>query len=325
MKIRILSSKDIKQLLSMAQAIDVMREAFAGLTDNRVNVPLRTITEFEQPELNVFYKPCYSPEINAVGVKLLTQTKAGIKAPTIQGINILVDAKTGCFLAIIDGTYLTALRTGATSGLATGLLARKDAKVAAIFGAGAQGRTQLEAVCTTRKIERAYIFDTNKNAVENYIAEMKSCLSGTTLLRGENIRQLTDVDVICTATDANRPLFSCADLKKGVHINAVGSYKPHMQEIDAKIMKESHLYVDQKSACIAEAGDLIQPMKEGLLREEDIIAELGELVTGRSPCRQDEQAITVFKSVGIAVQDLVAAHAVYQKAVDQNMGVVVNI
>ena len=325
MKIRILSSKDIKQLLSMPQAIDLMRVAFAELTQNRVIVPLRTITEFEQPQLNVFYKPCYSTKTNVVGVKLLTQTKAGIVSPTIQGINILMDANTGCFLAIIDGTYLTALRTGATSGLATDLLARKDAQVAAIFGAGAQGRTQLEAICSVRKIERAFIFDTNKNAVENYIAEMKHCLGETTLVAGENVQQLREADVICTATSTSKPLFSFADVKKGAHINAVGSYKPYMQEIDAQIMKEGHLYVDQKSACIAEAGDLIQPMKEGLLREEDIIAELGELVTGRSLCRQNEQAITVFKSVGIAIQDLVAAHAVYQKAVVQNTGVLVDI
>lgn len=309
----------------MKESIDVMRHAFAELVHNRAHVPLRTITDFENPALKIFYKPCYLTQINTAGIKLLTQTNGGIKNPTIQGLNILVDMETGCFLAIIDGTYLTALRTGATSGLATKFLARKDAKVAAIFGAGAQGRTQLEAVCAAREIERAYIFDTNKKAVEKYIADMKSCLDGTIVLPGENLQQLKEVDIICTATGASAPLFSLSDIKPGVHINAIGSYKPHMQEIAPEIMKEAKVYVDQKSACLAEAGDFIKPIKEGLFHEKNIVAELGELVAEQKNGRESEQEITVFKSVGIAVQDLAAAYAVYQNAVAQNVGVMVEI
>jgi len=325
MTLRILSSEDVKRLLPMAKTIEVMRDAFVQLANNRVYVPLRTITELEQPELKIFYKPCYSPKLNLASVKLLSQTKAGIKAPTIQGANILIDSETGCFLAIVDGTYLTALRTGAASGLATDLLARKEAKVAAIFGAGAQGRTQLEAVCTVRKIEKAYIFDTNKNAVENYIAEMQPCLNGTLLLLGEDLRQLKEADVICTATNATKALFLHTNMKEGAHINAIGSYKPDMQEIDPQIMKNSKVYVDQKQACLAETGDLIKPIKEGLFCEDDIVGELGELVAGRSHGRQNEQEITVFKSVGLAVQDLLATHAVYQNALAQNRGATVEL
>ncbi|RPI42073.1 MAG: ornithine cyclodeaminase family protein, partial [Bacteroidetes bacterium] len=219
----------------------------------------------------------------------------------------------GEILSLIDGTYLTALRTGAASGIATRYLAREESETLAIFGCGAQGATQLEAICSVRPIKKVLLYDMNVHAARACRDRMQETL-GIPLSIEKGLGNLKKADVICTATGSEKPLFSITDIARGVHINAIGSFKPHMQEISPLIIQVSRLFVDSRSAVLRESGDLIKPIKEGLLPGTFIRDEIGDLINGDTEGRQSAGEITLFKSVGIAVQDLFVANAVYEKS-----------
>ena len=310
--IRILSKEDIRNALSIHQTIDAMSDAFAQLSDGTLQMPVRTVSDFD--DLTLLYKPAASPKDQTIGVKLLTQTGANRdrSLPIIQGIMILIDSVDGRFLALMDGAHITALRTGAASGLATKWLSNEDAKVAAIFGAGVQGRTQLSAICAVRNIEKAYIFDLSKEAVDTFIAEMQPQCSAKLIL-GTSNQALKEADIICTATDATKPLFELRDLKQGVHINAIGSFKPSMNEITEEVIAHALVYVDHKESVLKESGDLINPLQSGAISQSHIVGEIGSLINGQISGRTRKDQITLFKSVGVAAQDLAVAHAIYQK------------
>jgi len=199
------------------------------------------------------------------------------------------------------------------SGLATKYLARKDSNKLAIFGCGAQGRTQMQAVMNVREIAEVYLFDTDKAAMETFISDMQ-CSTDASLIECNNQEVLQEVDIICTATGAKKPLFRPEHLKRGVHINAIGAYKPDMQEIDSEIIKESSLFVDQREACLAEPGDILIPLNMGLIQSDHILADLGELASNKHQGRKSEDEYTVFKSVGLAVQDLYVANELYLRS-----------
>jgi ornithine cyclodeaminase len=247
---------------------------------------------------------------------------------TIHALVILVDAKTGQPQAVMDGTYLTALRTGAASGLATDLLARKDSRVAAIFGAGTQARTQLEAVCTVRNIERAWVYDVKPGVAQAYAKEMKTRgrpIPADIRVAKTSKQALREADVVCTATTSFRPVFADGNLKLGVHINGVGSYTPEMQEIPARTVVRSKVVVDSREASLAEAGDLIISIDGGLISNKNIHGEIGEVASGKIPGRESVEETTFFKSVGLAVQDVAVAEYVRQRAEELGLGLDVEI
>jgi ornithine cyclodeaminase len=240
----------------------------------------------------------------------------------IQAAVLAFDAETGRAIALLEGSSLTAIRTGAASGAAVDLLARPDSKIAAIFGAGAQGRTQLEATCTARKIETAFIVDPDPATAEAFAQEMKGRDPIPEDLRVARTPReaLEHADIICTATTSARPVFSDRDLRAGTHISAVGSYTPEMQEVPAETLQRARIFVDSRSAALEEAGDLIQPIGRGLFDESHIFGELGDVVLGRLSGRQSQEEITYFKSVGIAVQDALAAQAALKNARQLSIG-----
>lgn len=319
--IKVLSSTDIKELVTMKEAIDVVEEAYRDLSAGRVEMPLRTITDLGKEELTLFYKPSFIPSLGTVGIKLLSQYKqtAGPGNPTIQGIVILIDAGTNMIRAIVDGTYLTALRTGAATGVATRQLAREDASVLALFGAGAQGYTQFKAVCAVRKIKRVYIFDLNPEAIRRFIDFHKSC-TDVEFCVGDDTDVLKEVDIICTVTNSKSPLFKSEVLKRGVHINAIGSYNPGMRELPEDLFTYASLVVDHKDSCFSESGDIIIPLSEGMLDLSHYKGEIGDVLTGKAKGRETEEETTVFKSVGIAIQDLATACYAYRKACGREIG-----
>lgn len=240
----------------------------------------------------------------------------------IQAAILVFDPETGRAIALLEGSSLTAIRTGAASGAAIDLLARKDSSVAAIFGAGAQGRTQLEAACTARKIETAFIYDANVDKARAFVEEMngKGPIPRDIRVAG-NAKEATEpADVICTATTSLRPVFQDRDVKAGTHISAVGSYRPDMQEVPAETLQRARIFVDSRSASLEEAGDLIQPMQARLFDETHIYGELGEVVLGIKSGRESQEEITYFKSVGIAVQDAMAAQVALTNARKMNLG-----
>lgn len=310
----------------MEEAIETVVTAYSELSEGNIRMPLRTITDFGKEQLSIFYKPSSVDSIHTTGVKLLSHRKQGSinGNPALQGLVILIDSDNNTTKAIIDGAYLTALRTGAASGVATRYLARPDSSVLVIFGAGAQAYTQFEAVCCERAIEKAYIFARTENSVRKFIDYYQGRTS-VEILVGNNLDVLSEADIICTATPSEYPLFPTEKLKKGVHINAVGSYSTSMQELPDDIFLDSSLFVDHRESCFSETGDIIIPLSKGLLPEKNYKGELGDLINGKIDGRGSEDEITVFKSVGIAIQDLITGHYAYEKACREHIGTAVTL
>jgi ornithine cyclodeaminase/alanine dehydrogenase-like protein (mu-crystallin family) len=300
----------------MRQAIEAMKGAFAQLSAGQADVPLRVALQVERHSGVTLFMPAYLATDDQMAVKIVSvfNDNPAKGLPLIHALVVVLDPTTGRPAAVMDGTALTALRTGAVSGAATDLLARRGAHVAAIFGAGAQGRTQLEAVCAVRPIREAWVYDVVLERAVAYADEMSQRLSLPVGVAESPAGAVRRADVICTATTSSSPVFEDADVRPGTHVNAVGAYTPQMQEIPAETVLRAKVVIDHREASLAEAGDLLIPLQRGLMAEDHIYAELGELVSGRRPGRASSEEITLFKSVGVAVQDVAAAGAVLETA-----------
>lgn len=325
MKIKVFSAREIQKAVTMAQAIAAMKDVFAELSRGEVEIPLRTHLSVEEKSGITLFMPAYVPKTGFLGAKIVSVFPENWKKslPTIHAIVALIDAETGKPEAIFEGTYLTALRTGAASGLATDLLARKDAAVASIFGAGAQARTQLEAVCTVRPIAKVWVYDPVRQRAEAFAKEMKSRgqpIPSAVMVAGSPSSALREADVVCTVTTSKTPVFNDSDLKKGVHINAIGAFTPETREIPGETVARAKVFVDSLSAALSEAGDLIIPLKEGLIQESHFQGEIGALAAGLVPGRQSDKEITLFKSVGIAAQDIAVASVTFRAAARLGLG-----
>ncbi|MBE0713609.1 MAG: hypothetical protein IH583_14650 [Candidatus Aminicenantes bacterium] len=309
---RYITDDEVRRALTMPEAIRAVKETYIQLSTGQARVPARTSLEIPEFRTTALVMPAFLPRTKRLGLKLISlcEDNPSRGLPLIQAVAILMDAELGTPLAVMDASYLTAVRTGAASGVATDVLAAKDARVAAIFGAGVQGKTQLEAVAAVRPIRKVLVFDVDPRAAAAYAAEMGRRLS-LDVEPASSPEALREADIICTATTSTVPIFSDRDLKPGVHINAVGSYKPHVREIPGETIRRAKVYVDQKQACLEEAGDLIIPLREKLIDEGHILAEIGEVLAGLKPGRGSDDEVTVFKSVGNAALDLAMASLVF--------------
>lgn len=322
----VLTAEDVRQALPMDQTIEAMKSAYAALSAGRAEVPLRARLPIASHEAVSLFMPAYlqDDQGEALAVKIVSvfphNQDRGM--PIIYGAVIVLEADTGRLLAVLEGGALTAIRTGAGAGAATDLLARPDSRVAAIFGAGVQARTQLEAVCTARAIHTAWIYDPNPLSCQTFIEQLAGRGPIPTDLRPASTPEeaLSQADIVCTATTSPTPVFSNTHLKPGSHINAIGSYTPEMQEIPGETLARALVTVDSRSAVLSESGDLIIPIREGVLTKEHIHAEIGEIVLGTKSGRSDEQQITFFKSVGIAVQDAMAGRLALKNAREKGLG-----
>lgn len=305
----------------MRQAIDAMERAFSSLSSGECHVPMRVVTRLPASELLMLYKPAFVEKEKQATVKFLTQReKTGVTdKPSIQGIVLVIDSVTGEIVSIMDGGYITALRTGAASGLATRLLASEDAHTLALFGCGAQGKTQVEAVICERNIKKVLVFDIDRIRASRFIAELRVQLPVEMVLCTD-LSMLREADIICTATNASAPLFKREDIRKGLHINAIGSFQPHMQELDPWLIREARVFVDQAEQCMKESGDLIKPIMEGVINESHIAGEIGDLLLNRITGRESEDQITIFKSVGVAIQDYAVATDIYNYSLEKGFG-----
>jgi len=330
MKLKILSSRDISQVTTMTEAIAAVKEAYVQLSTGKAVMPLRTQVPVQSRDGMTLFMPAYLTTSDALGTKIVSVFPENLKRnlPTIHAVVITVNTETGKPQAIMDGTYLTALRTGAASGVATELMARTEACVTAIMGAGVQARPQLEAVCTVRAVEKVWVYDCVPEAAAAYVKDMKvhgTPIPGDISVAESPAQAVREADIICTATTSFKPVFNDDDLKQGVHINGVGSYTPEMQEIPSETVVRSKVVVDSRSACLAEAGDLIIPLKEGLITEDHIHGEIGEVAAGVLAGRESDYEVTFFKSVGLAVQDVAVAELIRQKAEELGLGADVEI
>lgn len=320
----ILTAEDVRKALPMGEAIEAMKNAYAALSGGTAVVPLRTRLPLPNSEALSLFMPAYvhALEEQALAIKVVSlfPTNPARGLAYIQAAVLVFDPETGRAIALLEGSSLTAIRTGAAGGAAIDLLARKESRVAAIFGAGAQGRTQLEAACTARPIEIAYIFDANPAKAQSFADEMRSTLAKDVRVAQSSKEAIQQADIICTATTSTEPVFDDQDIKAGTHISAVGSYTPEMQEVPAETLQRARIFVDSRAASLEEAGDLIQPLRAGLFDESHICGELGEIILGRKLGRQSDEQITYFKSVGIAVQDAMAAQVALTNARKMKIG-----
>jgi alanine dehydrogenase len=324
MQLRLLSADDVRRALPMSLAIDGVKEAFAQLSAGRVALPLRTRIDVADSQGSVLFMPAYLESSGDMAVKIVSVFPRNVAQgiPTLAAIVIVVETKTGQPIAILEGASLTAIRTGAASGAATDVLARDDAKHLAVFGSGAQARSQVEAVCTVRDIDRVRIFSLDPEAASAMAGELagRGPIPTDIIVAGSSAEAIAEADIICTATTSETPVFDGSLLRPGTHINAIGSYTPSMQEVDVDTLKRSRIVVDSREAVLAETGDLIIPIERGEIKADNIHAELGQIISGEKAGRTSPDQITFFKSVGVAVQDAVAAGRALARAKALGLG-----
>jgi ornithine cyclodeaminase/alanine dehydrogenase len=272
--------------------------------------------------------PAYLKDLGALACKIVTVYKDNPKKfniPTTIGKVLLQNPETGDVNCIMDGGYLTAVRTGAVSGVATKYLARTDSnQKVGIYGTGVQAKMQLWAVSLVRDISNVLVYDLSKESAAQFVNEMSEKLNLKISIAG-NPDELLDTDIICAATSSATPLFDGAKLKEGTHINGIGSHTPNARELDTETILRSKFVGDSKEACFNEAGDIIIPLNEGLIKESHFYAELGEILIGKKEARTSNKEITVFKSNGLAIQDVATAKLIYDKALKAGIGANIEI
>jgi len=323
MKILILNHDEVVQLLPMKECIAIMREALIKLALGEVHQPLRTIVRPPDAAGVMGLMPSYvGGDQAAYGLKTVCvfpgNPAKGKDAH--QGAVLLFSAETGELLALVNASAITAIRTAAVSGVATDLLARDDASDLAIIGAGVQARTHLKAIAEVRPLKRCRVASRNIEHARRLAEEM----SGSVPFAIEPVETVTKAlagaDLVATVTNSKEPVVHREWISPGVHLNVVGSSTPHAREVDTATIADSALFVDRRESTLNEAGDYLFAMREGAIGPEHIRAELGEVLTGKKPGRTSSQEVTLFKSLGLAVEDLAAANYLYQKARETNAG-----
>ena len=309
----ILNKNQINKLVTMKEAILTMKTAFVQLSKREANIPVRLSTDIPGKNATSLVMPAYLLDSPYYTVKVVSVNYSNPQKglPLLHSSVQVFDASKGNIVATLDGESITAIRTGAVSGLATGILAKKDAKVGAIFGTGVQAKSQVEAILFVKNLEKILVFSRTKESAElfcNLIYDTFGIKAST-----GNKDSLKEADVICTATPSKKPLFDHSDLNLGVHINAIGSFKPHMQEIGIETVINSKVIVDNREACEVEAGDLIIPVEEKKWSFNLVHGELGQVILGEVSGRDSDDEITLFKSVGNAIQDLALANLIMKK------------
>jgi len=319
----LLSRKDLRKLLTMGEVIEAVEKGFCEYKAGRCAVPVRLPVKIEKAEGVFLFMPSYLEREGSFGTKIVSVFPGNLSLglSTLQSVYLLNDPTTGEFLALMDGILLTGMRTGATSAVATKHLSRKDAETLGIIGTGAQATFQVEAICKVRSIRRILVYDKDQGMAENFSKIAFESLQIPVKVMPTPREVITDSDILVTVTTSKVPVFDGRDLKAGTHINAVGAYSPEMREVDEVTVKNSKIVVDTYEGCMAEAGDLLIPMRDGKLSKESIYADLGEIVLGKKPGRIRDDEITLFESVGFALEDLVTARLAYQKAKERGMGV----
>jgi ornithine cyclodeaminase/alanine dehydrogenase-like protein (mu-crystallin family) len=320
-----LTKDDIRQTVSMREAIELVKQAFAELSEGNAQVPLRTFIDVTPGRDTMFMMPAYLPSLQALGFKMISifQENGKRGLPVGNALVCALNPETGVPEALMNGAYLTALRTGAVSGASTQLMAREDARHLVVIGSGTQGVTQAAAVCEVRDIERITVVYRHEQSWERYRAmiaadwpELGDRLLGTT----DAAAAVREADVVCLATTSKVPVFDDAWIRPGTHVSGVGSFTPQMQEAPADFVARARVVVDMREHALEEAGDLIIPLHDGTIHEDHIVGELGEVVLGKVAGRTSDDEVTFFKSVGNAVQDMAVASAAFRAAKTMGLG-----
>lgn len=301
------SDPQIRSAISIPEAIRVIHEAFARDFHSSLQMPVRSHLNVGPSILLVM--PCHDSELDAAGVKTVTvNPDSGVHATYT-----LLNPGTGAVLAVMEADYLTDLRTAATSAVATDLLARRDAQTLGIFGAGRQARIHFTVLPEVRKFHR-FLVCGSRNSDLNDFCKVMSTESGMEIEPVDVETCAREADVLCTCTTAHEPLFDGHLLRPGTHLNLVGAFQPHTREVDDETVKRARVVVDTYDGALSEAGDVLIPLANGAITREHIIADLHEIASGKKRGRTAPEDITLFKSVGCALEDLVVARLVWEKS-----------
>lgn len=308
----------------MSDTIAAMADAFTQLSSNAADVPLRI--GLQASDGISLFMPAHLRDSHALGLKVVSVRahNPARNLPSILALVALIDEETGAPLALMDGTTITAMRTAAGSGLATKYLARADAKIATIIGAGPQGRAHAQAMREVRAIEEVRITSAHFESAQKLVEELSSTMPVRAIATANEA--VRGADIICCCTSSPTPVFDGHHLKAGAHINAIGAYTPTTRETDNETIRRANkIVVDSRATVPHEAGDLVIPIQAGIISEQDIYAELGELVLGEKAGRQSDDEVTLFKSVGNAAQDVAAAQAALKRAEALGIGTTIDL
>jgi len=324
MAVRLLSRADVQRVLDMTDTIDILDKAFLDLAEGRADMPQRTPIGVPDHGGIALFMPAYLKGMGAIGAKIVTvfkdnPSKYGLA--TVLGTIMLLDQQTGAPVTIMDGGFLTAMRTGGVSGLATRYLARSDAKVHALFGTGGMARAHAWAVDCARDIEKLVLFSLDPPERQREFADsLKNIISCEIVLADSSEDAVRQADIVTLITSAKDPIVEGGWFKPGTHINGAGAHAPAMRELDADTVLKSKIVCDSIEACRAEAGDFLIPESEGRWSWDRVHGALGDVIGKKVSGRVDDDEITLFKSVGLAIQDISTALAVYKKAEEESVG-----
>ncbi len=322
-----LSEKEVRGLLDIEELIDVLEQAHIQFSTGKAVMPVRLVVPLPQIKGRLTSMPAYLSEGNALGMKVVTyfQDNPGQGLAAILATIALYSTETGKLLVLMDGSYITAIRTACASAVATKALANPETPVLGILGAGTQARAHIRALCKVRKIARVKVYSQSGKSAELLKKELESEVGIEIEPVGTAIEAVRAADLLATVTTAKDPILSADWLKPGVHINAVGSHRPDIREIDGATIKRAKLVVDSRAAIKSECGDILLAIREGAIAEDHVTAEIGEVLAGSKPGRTSTEEMTLYKSVGIALQDVATAQLVYRKALDHKVGSIVEV
>jgi ornithine cyclodeaminase len=305
----------VASLLPMNECIEVMEKMFRSLAVGECLQPLRNIMILPDRSGVLGMMPGHAAKLGVMGIKVITVFHANREAglPSHQGVVILFDAKHGQPLMFFDGLEITAIRTAAASAVATKLLSRKNSSTLAIIGSGEQAKRHIEAILFVRNIKQINIWSRNKKHAKD-LAEQTFLKYNIPVQAADNVKEaVTNADIICTVTSSREPVLFGEWIAAGTHINAVGSSVAAARELDTAAIINSKLFTDRYESLFNEAGDFLIPKKEGVVTDDHVKAEIGEVLSGTKKGREDDKEITVFKSLGIAAEDIFSAYHIYEK------------
>ena len=305
----ILNQADVERLLPMSACIDVMAATLSALARGETVLPLRTIIRLPDESGAFAVMPGYLGNPKTIGAKVITVFPGnhGTAYDSHQGAVLLFDSTNGSLSAVLDATPITATRTAAVSAVATRALAKDDASTLAIIGAGVQGHAHLEAMCAVRPIKSLRVVSRDQSHAERLALAGRERFGLDAVVVPSGEQAVRGADIVCTATSSTNPVLFGEWLTPGAHINAVGTSQPTAREIDSATVVRSRLYVDRRESALNEPGDLLAPLRAGEIGPEHIVGEIGEVLIGRAPGRGSAAEITLFKSLGLAIEDLAAA------------------
>lgn len=322
MEILVLNQTEVTALLPMAECMDVMTDALSALARGGAIVPLRTVIRIPNGPNAFGAMPAYVGSSGAIGIKVISvfPENSDANLDSHQGAVLLFEVERGQLIAVMDASAITAIRTAAVSGVATRALAREDAGELGILGAGVQAITHLEAMCLARPIRRVRVWSRSAERARRFAIQAGQLCDIPVDFVGSPREAVAGAAIVCTVTASPEPVLLGEWLAPGTHINAVGASLPSARELDSEAVQRSRLYVDRRESALNEAGDFLIPKREGRITDGHIVGELGDLLLGRIPGRRSPEEISVFKSLGLAVEDVAAAQWVYTKAIAERVG-----